>query len=537
MSSHLNRFAQLRPLATNEISTLNCFLPDSKWHRRMILAGIEHEDLYTLPLWSLRRDESMIARLVSPVFETLSPDWHGLLLSEHAWGWWPNRVTAACPLETHAPLLVAPKTKLETCPACQAQVPLTSYIVFHAAIRGKGGVLLKLHQLDWPVVAKLIDVGCMDFKSGHWVELWREGWKLHYDILDPAPVDQNEYEGLMSLSDNRIKRFKIKKELLEMMGEAQTGWELAHKPVPQNGQHKELVKLLPQALLLDIPIGFKAPQRFGWRETPFHLMSNPDYLQALDAGNIGLACGLWKQANGTWLLIVGLDGDSDEFATELEADNPWLASTFCVRGQRGKKWFFMVDASHTVLEAMSHSTKIKRGDKDIGDWLATGKQGIVFGLHPCGRFYEHNGLPMTTIKPADFNLPEGCRFARTPTVEPKFSGAGGWARHEDNRRHVSTRTLRSALSYISPDERDTWFTVGCALKSWSLESDDEETGREIFDEWSAQSAKFDAGGQDKLWDSLQRQRSDAITVGSLFFLAHKAGWRTEEDDGYDDEED
>lgn len=500
----------------------------------MAAAGADHENLGTLSFARLGRDQSMRVRLLPPAFETINSEWYGLLHVEHSWGCYPSDKKTSCPVNTHGPMLEPQKKPLRVCPACQGNVPTVSSLVLHGAVEGRGGVLLRFSSKDWDVLQLMIDEGCLDFEKGIRVELWREGWKLHYDILKSDPVDRKEYEDLMSAADINFKRFEVKKDLLEMMADALDGWETMHRPMPQPNQCQELLKLHPDARFVDIPWFMKAPQRWGWRETPFHLMGGLDYQRALDAGNIGLMCGLHETTAGTWVLIIGLDADDDPTADEFEEANPWLSETFCVHGNRGKKWFFKIEGTRSELETYSHSTTIKRGETEVGDWLADGKQGVILGGHPEGKFYRHNHLPMKTIKPEEFTF-LNCQLARNPVHQTRFKGGGRlWDR---GRSVASTRTIRSALAFISPDGRDDWFTVGCAIKSWSLEADDAEVGREIFDQWSAQSAKFDDGSQDKLWNSLQRSGNDAvITIGSLFFLAHSKGWRTEEDDDDDDNE-
>src|ERR1022692_4271845 len=518
----------------NSYLVFNRFLPNQKKQQRVAEKGLENEAPAMLPLVGIRRDERVVARLLPPVFADLQPGWDfGLLLSAHKWGLGPSQARAACPLETHPPLLQRAKMKIKKCPACEAVVLLNSNLVVHAALNDKrGGVALKLDLRDHETITRIIEDGCLGFKDGCLVELWREGWELHYEALKDDPVEEEEFRPWLAGVGIDIRPYPIKAETLQFMADAVAGWQQAGEPQPQPGQHQELARLMPQATLLDIPFGFKAPQRFRWNETPRSLMTDPDYLHSLDLGNIGLLCGKVQEFTyqPTVKVIVGLDADTDDFAAELEVLNTWLNSTFSVRGARGRKWFFLIEGRPRVAEACAHSTKIKRGDKDVGDWLGNGKQGVVLGLHPSGCFYEHNGLPLATIAPAEFALPGDCRFARTGATQPVLKG-GGWMSRRANRPVGSLRVIRSALNCIPPHERDVWFTIGCALKTWGIETGDDDVARQLFDEWSAQSSKFDVAGQEKLWGSLSSRSNGVITLGSLFFLAHNNGWRTNDDDG------
>jgi hypothetical protein len=80
--------------------------------------------------------------------------------------------------------------------------------------------------------------------------------------------------------------------------------------------------------------------------------------------------------------------------------------------------------------------------------------------------------------------------------------------------------VKSALPFISADDRKNWFDVGAALHwtGWTC-------ARELFDEWSRTSLKFDAADQDKTWRSFGRgYKGKPKTIASLFQMAMVAGW-------------
>jgi hypothetical protein len=74
--------------------------------------------------------------------------------------------------------------------------------------------------------------------------------------------------------------------------------------------------------------------------------------------------------------------------------------------------------------------------------------------------------------------------------------------------------LRSALSYLRADERDTWISVGQALKELG------ETGRALWWDWSQTSAKCNPQDARK-WDSFDGDRTGYRAV---FAKAQAAGW-------------
>jgi hypothetical protein len=253
-----------------------------------------------------------------------------------------------------------------------------------------------------------------------------------------------------------------------------------------------------------------------------------DYRIKLNDGNIGLRCG--KNEVG---ITIGLDADEENLRSGLLRCNPKLHETFAVEGRPGRaKWFFQ--AVGPAAEECLNSTKIFRRSaigKDIecGDWLATGKQGVIWGLHPDGMWYRPNWKPLISIDVREFVLPP--RYYMKVREETRLESAQAqYRRTRFGQRHpANAERIESALSYIDPDERGTWFKVGCALKRWGAEISNDRAARAVFDRWSAQSRKYDIGGQDKLWNSIGGNEGRAITLGSLFFMAQENGWEVEDE--------
>lgn len=123
-------------------------------------------------------------------------------------------------------------------------------------------------------------------------------------------------------------------------------------------------------------------------------------------------------------------------------------------------------------------------------------------------------------------LPEGCRrllekvAAEKPTTPAELPA--------DSDRDPAL--LVEALRHIDPSERDTWRDIGFALKHHF--HDDEPTGFEIWDRWSAGEywpdgcpASYNGDSQAQQWGSFQAVKEGAtITVGTLFHSAVKGGW-------------
>lgn len=81
--------------------------------------------------------------------------------------------------------------------------------------------------------------------------------------------------------------------------------------------------------------------------------------------------------------------------------------------------------------------------------------------------------------------------------------------------------LRSALMVVPSDDRETWLRVGAALHGASGGS---EGGREVWTEWSAQSASFDPRDQDRVWRSFKRVDGALAGAETIYGLARQCGW-------------
>lgn len=75
--------------------------------------------------------------------------------------------------------------------------------------------------------------------------------------------------------------------------------------------------------------------------------------------------------------------------------------------------------------------------------------------------------------------------------------------------------LRSALAMIPSDDRDTWQRMGHALRTLG------DKGREIWEEWSRRSSKYDATDAEHKWCSFRPTRTGYAAV---FAEAQRRGW-------------
>ena len=75
------------------------------------------------------------------------------------------------------------------------------------------------------------------------------------------------------------------------------------------------------------------------------------------------------------------------------------------------------------------------------------------------------------------------------------------------------RRIRNALAHINADDRDIWLRIGMALKSHYGEA-----GRDLWDQWSRQSKKFDEAMQNRTWRSL---RGGGVNIGTIFYYGRR----------------
>ena len=80
---------------------------------------------------------------------------------------------------------------------------------------------------------------------------------------------------------------------------------------------------------------------------------------------------------------------------------------------------------------------------------------------------------------------------------------------------------RSALRFVSPDDRETWVRMGMALKDGFGDE-----GFDLWDGWSRQSDRYVERDARDVWKSIKRD--GGITLSTLFREAKVNGWR---DDG------
>ena len=417
----------------NEMQAVWRFIPTTKSSRKAASLGYDHNESGLLSVKTLKPGEQHDVRFL-PSF--VSYDSTALVhpLVHHVWPPFEHnqlRVMAACPEKSDRELLET--SQKIPCPACAAEVDFRrAQIVF--ALVDDQPMCLKFTAKNLPVLKRLVEAECFDLERGRLVRLWNDDWQLDFKLLQVHPISPKIFERVREADLLHTRTWSFRPDLLTQMAQACEGWKKAGEVEPHPGQHARLIDLLPRCTLIRIPWGMKGPQDSAWQNTSFGLMSSAEYQMNLDQGNIGLLCGRDPVAVEAGLIpdvvVVGLDADEDVFAESLRLLNPWLDDTFAVEGARGLKWFFAIKGEG--VERCLRSTKImQRGadrDREVGDWLASGKQGVVWGLHPSGKMYKPNWKPLLTIDINGFRLPRSfylpSQQVNLPTPAEQFRKAG-----------------------------------------------------------------------------------------------------------------
>lgn len=85
----------------------------------------------------------------------------------------------------------------------------------------------------------------------------------------------------------------------------------------------------------------------------------------------------------------------------------------------------------------------------------------------------------------------------------------------------SIERINSALTFISPMDRDVWVKIAMAIKS-----ELDEAGFDIWDQWGSTSPNYSVAASRSVWKSVAP--GGKVTIASLFGMAKDGGWQ---DDG------
>jgi hypothetical protein len=178
--------------------------------------------------------------------------------------------------------------------------------------------------------------------------------------------------------------------------------ETAKGSPPPSDILASLYSLLNRPVLLPIPRGKKKPIFARWQHTTYEDTQRPEYQHKLlcairRGGNIGILLG---PKSGR---LLALDIDDDQVVEELLNLYPWLANTLHSRGKRGRQFWFRLKEGCEYPNALA-IVPLKRDGQPYGELRfggGKGAQSVIFGIHPEGPLYQHNGKTPLEIGLAD----------------------------------------------------------------------------------------------------------------------------------------
>lgn len=165
--------------------------------------------------------------------------------------------------------------------------------------------------------------------------------------------------------------------------------------------------------------------------------------------------------------------------------------------------------------------------------LGKGSQYVAYATHPdTGKPYAWDGMEplampaelLPTLTPEKAQALIEFFESQVPETWVPITKASTKAasEHEGNpQKTAALHRVRSAVEAIPNNDLayDDWIKVMLAL--WAAVGENKADGFEIFDQWSAKSAKYDFDETVRVWETA---RADHIGAGTLFYHAKQNGW-------------
>lgn len=279
--------------------------------------------------------------------------------------------------------------------------------------------------------------------------------------------------------------------------------------------------------IVPIEPGTKRPSLSGWPNVKA-TAETVELWKSQGLGNYGIGI-LGEETPGVDLDISDervLDNVLDWCRENIGVDN--------TRVGRAPRALFTCRADTPFGKMSSRKFESPDGATHQIEILGKGNQYVAYAIHPdTGKPYAWDGLDPLVIH-ADM----------LPTLTPEKAQAlidffetqvpGDWrpitsastknvSEHEGNPcKTAPLHRVRSAVQAIPNNDLayDDWIKVMLAL--WAAAGENKADGFQIFDEWSAKSAKYDLDETVRVWDATHEVKH--IGAGTLFHLAKQNGW-------------
>ncbi|OJV02664.1 MAG: hypothetical protein BGO12_02075 [Verrucomicrobia bacterium 61-8] len=171
---------------------------------------------------------------------------------------------------------------------------------------------------------------------------------------------------------------------------------------------EDILALLGQeAILLPVSRKAKSPSLSDWNKLDLSCMSDPEHLESLTRGNIGVLLGTPSAG------LCTIDVDDDDQAEAFLALNPQLQDTLQTRGCRGRNFWVRLDGEYPPLSKLV----ILEGTA-WGEFRSTGGQTVISGEHPKGMPYQYIcKKPPVRLRFEDLRWPQNLKL---PWIKDPF---------------------------------------------------------------------------------------------------------------------
>lgn len=200
----------------------------------------------------------------------------------------------------------------------------------------------------------------------------------------------------------------------------------------------------------------------------------------------------------------------DELIDEIKQNYGEMPDTFQVETPSGGRHFYF---------SISNEIELKSGTRFIDKFLpidirAEGGYVIAPDNINYTVYDDVDELDINSLQERCIPIPQWIIDIRKNKSEPYIISEN----KTENLPPEEIREIRSALSYLSSDDRDTWVKIGLALKSTGSPS-----AYGLWNEWSKTSNKYNPNDMEKRWDTL---KPNDISIATLFHESKKNGWIT-----------
>ena len=228
--------------------------------------------------------------------------------------------------------------------------------------------------------------------------------------------------------------------------------------------------------------------------------------QSYPLGNVGCALG---QVSG--LVRIDVDGPEGE-ALLAEWSQGDLPATWIFQSSPGSRGLLY---RWPAEQPCRSTTRALPGDHREVRLMANGSQTVLPpSRHPSGA--QYHWLP--NAGPDDLRLAMAPLWLqerlRPPPLVPRIPSTSS-----AHTLPVRARIEEALGAFPSSDAAyDDWLSIGMALHSTG-----EDWARDVWENWSQLSEKYDGIKQEKSWQSFQA--NGGVSLGSLYYLAQQAGWK------------